>query len=103
MRTVEGLLRSNARLGISIERGTAAVPSDGRFHVVVDGVVVFSTRVEAAAVAEYDEIHAARKQGVTEQLRRERAAADIHAHRASAWASKTARDARKGGRGVGRK
>lgn len=41
--------------GVSLERATGHVPDDGRFHVVVQGVIVKSTRSLNAALKAYRE------------------------------------------------
>lgn len=40
---------------VAIKRGTTDVPDDGRYHVIVDGEIVLSTRVETAARIEFQE------------------------------------------------
>jgi hypothetical protein len=40
-------------IGLSIEQGTSSVPNDGRFHVVLDGNVVFSSRARSIALTRY--------------------------------------------------
>jgi hypothetical protein len=40
-------------IGLSVEQGTSSVPDDGRFHVVVDGRVVFSSKMRSAALTRY--------------------------------------------------
>ncbi|GAB3353154.1 hypothetical protein GCM10027300_19390 [Modestobacter lapidis] len=99
---MDGVMKADSKLGISLERASAQVPDDGRYHVVVDGEIVFSSRVEVAAVAEYEEVRDARRGPARERQRREQAVADLRAHRASSWSAKQTRDAKKGGRGVGR-
>jgi hypothetical protein len=46
----------DTKYGVSVQKGTSAVPDDGRYHVVVDGNIVLSTRVKSAAIAERVEI-----------------------------------------------
>lgn len=79
------------------------MPDDGRYHVFVDGEIVLSTRVEALAIAEFEEMVEQRRARRTELLRRELGDADFRAMRSASWAEKSGRDSRKGGRGVGRK
>jgi hypothetical protein len=43
-------------ISLSLEQGTSSVPDDGRFHVVVDGDVVFSSRARSAALNRYRSI-----------------------------------------------
>jgi hypothetical protein len=40
-------------VGISVERGTAAVPDDGQFHVIAEGKIVFSHKSRPRALAQY--------------------------------------------------
>ncbi len=40
-------------MGISVERGTAAVPDDGQFHVIAEGKIVFSHISRARALTQY--------------------------------------------------
>lgn len=100
---MSGWTKSDPKHGVAIHRGTDEVPADGRYHVIVDGKIVLSTRVEAAALIEYEERREERKPGGREQLQREREAADLRSHRSESWAAKSTRDARKGGRGIGRR
>lgn len=44
------------RLGLSLERGTEDVPDDGRFHVVRDGTVVYTSEKEKDALRHYREL-----------------------------------------------
>ena len=41
------------RIGLSIERGTDAVPDDGEYHVLLEGQHVFASQSEKEALAEY--------------------------------------------------
>lgn len=93
----------NRSRGLSVERGTKDVPADGRYHVVADGEIVLSTKVEAAALAEYEDLKSNRQSEGQKRLQRESEAADVRAHQRDAWAAKATRDGRKGGRGVGRR
>ncbi len=99
---MEGVIKSDPRHGLSVEYASARVPDDGRYHVVVDGAIIFSSRVEAAAVTQYEEVRAARRAPSLERQRRERAAADFRDHRSTTWSDKQGRDVKKGGRGIGR-
>ena len=94
---------SDSKYGVSIRRGTPSAPDEGKFHVVVDGVVVLSTGVEALAVAEFEEVLEQRRTRRDQLLREQRGEADFHAMRRSTWADKSRRDSKKGGRGIGRK
>ena len=95
-------VRAALKYGLSVEKGTDRVPNDGRYHFLVDGEIVLSTTVEALALAEMEEVKAARQAPGRELLRRERAARDVGAFRADNWAEKQGRDQKKGGRGIGR-
>ncbi|MBI4318285.1 MAG: hypothetical protein HY675_07335 [Chloroflexi bacterium] len=44
---------------LSLERATENVPDDGRFHLIVNGVVVKSFRFEKAAQTEYQALRKA--------------------------------------------
>jgi hypothetical protein len=96
-------VRAALKYGLSVEKGTDRVPDDGRYHFLVDGEIVLSTTVEALALAEMEEVKAARQAPGRELLQRERAALDVHAFRAANYAEKQGRDQRKGGRGIGRR
>ena len=95
-------VREALKYGLSVEKGTDRVPDDGRYHFLIDGEVVLSTTVEALALAEMEEVKAARQAEGRDLLRREMAAADVSAFRAGTWADKQSRDQKKGGRGIGR-
>lgn len=97
-----GWEKTDERNGLSVQKGTPHVPSDGRYHLLVDGKIVLSTKVESLALLEFEERRAARRQTLMEGLRQEKSAMDVQRHRASTWKAKSARDGKKGGRGVGR-
>ncbi len=95
-------------IGLSIERGTDSVPNDGRFHVVVDGQVVFSSRREATALAHYRGLRddLLRNAGVVptatdpeETRRRERQFYDFQAVMSESMRQRTMRAKRRGGKG----
>lgn len=100
---MSGWERVDAKYGVSVQRGTADVPDDGRYHVVVDGEIVLSTRVEAAAIAEFDDLREQRRAPARELLRKEVGDAAFRAMRSAGWAEKSQRDSRRGGRSVGRR
>jgi hypothetical protein len=100
---VTGWEKADAKYGVSIQRGTSLVPNDGRYHVVVDGQIVLSTNVEAAAIAEFDEVREQRRAPLRKRLREERAEAAYRSMRDAFWDKKVTRDSRKGGRSVGRR
>ncbi|WP_131820952.1 hypothetical protein [Mycobacterium intracellulare] len=99
---MSGWERVDRKFGVSIERGTSAVPDDDRYHVVVDGEIVLSTRVEALAIAEFEEIREQRRAPGMKRLREERGEAAYHSMKNAMWDRKATRAARKGGR-TGRK
>ncbi|SRR6266536_3400242 len=41
------------RIGLSIERGTEAVPNDGRFYVLLNGQIVYTSVSKASALTDY--------------------------------------------------
>jgi hypothetical protein len=92
----------NSRYGVSIQKGTSSVPDDGRYHVVADGEIVLSTGVEAAAIAEFDDIRDQRRLARSKRLRDELGDNAFRLMRSESWAEKSRRDSRRGGRGVGR-
>ncbi|APE16757.1 hypothetical protein BOH72_17430 [Mycobacterium sp. WY10] len=94
---------TDAKYGISIQRGTPQVPDDDRYHVIVDGAIVLSTRVEAAAIAEFDELREQRRAPSRELLRQEVGDAAFRSMRSAGWAEKSQRDSQRGGRGIGRR
>jgi hypothetical protein len=100
---VTGWEKVDDKHGVSIQRGTSAVPDDGRYHVVLDGEIVLSTNVEAYAIAEFDEIREQRRAPGRKLLREELGDAAFRSMRSAGWAEKNHRDSRKGGRGVGRR
>lgn len=96
-------VRAAMKYGLSVEKGTDRVPNDGMYYVLVDGEIVLSTPVEALALAEMEEVKAARQAQGRELLQREMAAFDVRAFRAANYAEKQGRDQRRGGRGIGRR
>jgi hypothetical protein len=89
--------------------GTDAVPDDGRFHVLVDGVSVLSTASKAKALSKYREIREQLGEGRDvgqrpdpgELLRRLKADAEITAVLAASSRAKRANATLRRG-GVGR-
>ena len=63
-------VREALKYGLSVEKGADRVPDDGRYHFFVDGEIVLSTTVEALALAEMEEVKAARQGESRELLRR---------------------------------
>jgi hypothetical protein len=98
--------KRHPRYPLSIEQGTAAVPNDGQYHVVVDGQVMLSTRVFDLAKITFDEQKeelriAAGDPDPREILRRESGMRDVSALRAesSTLQSRKSRRGGPGGRG----
>jgi hypothetical protein len=99
--------KRHPRYPLSIEQGTATVPDDGQYHVVVNGQIVLSTRVFDLAKITFDEqkeeLRIARGDpDPREILRKESASRDVgslRAHSAALQAKKTSRRGGKGGRG----
>lgn len=98
-----GWEQTDTKHSVSIQRDTPAVPADGKYHVLVDGEIVLSTSVEAAAIAEFEDVVEQRRAHSKELLRKELGDADYRSMRSASWSEKSGRDSRKGGRGVGRK
>lgn len=95
-------------IGLSIEQGTSSVPDDDRFHVVVDGDVVFSSRAKSAALTRYRNLRddLLRKAGIErrpsdpeETKRREREFYDFQAVMFESMRQRTMNAKRKGGKG----
>lgn len=95
-------------IGRSIEQGTSSVPNDGRFHVVVDGNVVFSSRAKSTALTRYRSLRddLLRKAGIEqrrpdpeETKRREREFYDLQAVMSESTRQRTISAKRKGGKG----
>jgi hypothetical protein len=95
---VAGWQKADSKYGVSIEKGTSGVPDDGKYHVVVDGEIVLSTRVEAAAIAEFEEVREQRRASQRKLLREERGNAAFRLMMIESRAEKFRRDSRKGGR-----
>lgn len=91
--------KADERHNVSLERGTDGVPHDGRFHLVVDGTVVYSTRVEASAVIEYEEVRDARREAALAVLHREQGYFDAQRLRSESSGRQAAAARRKGGKG----
>lgn len=91
--------------GLSVERGTAAVPPDGCFHVLLRGEELLTTKSEREALAKYrqlrDEFAPAPDLGVDVPgaLRRHLAQAEADRFLAQSSREKRARATRKGGKG----
>jgi hypothetical protein len=93
--------KSDAKYGIAVKKGTNDVPNDGRFHVIVDGGIVASTSVEAAALIEYHEQREARMAKGRQRLEAERIHNDAQRFKNDVLGDKAARKSKQGGRGKG--
>lgn len=91
--------KSKPRLGVSLEKGTPDVPDDGKYYVIVDGVVVCSTPVLALAEIEYAENVEARNKGARDLLAKEQAYYTMQALRSDSFARRASNARKKGGRG----
>src|SRR5262249_16174331 len=96
---VTGVLRARPKLGLSLERGTPGVPADDRYHVVVDGSVVHSTRVLTSAEIVFDELAEARSAEARRGREREQAHYTRQAVRSASSARRAAQARKTGGRG----
>ena len=96
------------RVRLSIEQGTDAAPDDGRFHILMDNEIVFSSKTKAFALAKYRQLRDGllREAGVEEQRpdpeeikRREREFYEFQAVMAESMRQRTLKAKRKGGKG----
>jgi hypothetical protein len=92
-------------LGLSLERGTKDVPDDGRFHVVIDGTVAYSSDSKKDALSEYrllrDRLLPPTKTAIDVRriLEKEVGEREIDQFLADSTRMKRARALRKGGKG----
>ena len=95
-------------IGLSIEQGTDSVPDDGRYHVVVGGDVVFSSKAKSAALRRYRSVRDEflQKSGIERKIpnpeetrRRERQFYDFEAVMSESMRQRTMNAKRKGGKG----
>jgi len=92
-------------IGLSLERGTENVPSDDRFHVILDGEELLSSHSQMKALAEYRRIRDAiggtqsNNVDVREALRKKLAESEADRFLAQSSREKRARALFKGGRG----
>lgn len=97
------------KLGLSIQRGTDAVPADGQYHVILSDEIIHSSRSEKQALEYYRSKRDELLQTVgpvgdappdqDDVLRRIRTEGDIYAVRADAFQRREGLSNRKGGRG----
>jgi hypothetical protein len=95
-------------IGLSIEQGTGSVPDDGRYHVVVGGDVVFSSKARSTALGRYRSLrdNLLRKAGIERKVadpeqtrRRERQFYEFQAVMSESMRRRAANAKRKGGKG----
>jgi len=95
-------------VGLSIEYGTRSVPDDGRFHVLIDSEIVFSSKTKSVALAHYRQLRDGllREAGIEQQRpdpqetkRRERAFYEFRAVMTESMRQRTLKAKRKGGKG----
>ncbi|MGH8894161.1 MAG: hypothetical protein ACRDWY_12800 [Actinomycetes bacterium] len=91
--------REKPKFGLSLQRGTPDVPDDARYHLLVDGEIVYSTSVLASAEIEYEEVLAARSAPARDILAKERAHFAIESVRSDSFARRAASARKQGGRG----
>ena len=95
--------KRDARYPLAIEQGTATVPADGKFHVVVNNKIVLSTKVLDYAILTFKEKREELRisegdPDPTVLLARERANREVRAMRGEAVGGRERRN-RGGGRG----
>ncbi len=95
-------------IGLSIEQATGSVPDDGRFHVAVEGDIVFSSKSKSAALVHYRRLRddLLRKSGIENRVadpeetkRREREFYDFAAVMSESMRQRTLKAKRRGGKG----
>lgn len=91
----------DAKHGVAVRRGTPDVPADGRFHVLVDDQVVYSTAVEAAALIAFEEAREPRMAEGRRRLEAERGFRDAQSFRNEVLGEKAGKKSKQGGRGKG--
>jgi hypothetical protein len=98
--------KRHPRYPLSIEQGTATVPDDDQYHVVVNGQIVLSTRVFDLSKITFDEQReelriAAGDPDPREIIRKESGARDVRALRAESTILQSKRSRRGGPGGTG--
>jgi hypothetical protein len=97
--------KRHPRYSLSIEQGTPAVPDNDEYHVIVNGIVILSTRVLELAKITYEEQReelriAAGDPDPRDIIRKESAGRDVRALRAEGIAQRFRKDrGGPGGRG----
>jgi hypothetical protein len=96
------------RVRLSIEQGTRSVPDDGRFHILIDSEIVFSSKTRSVALARYRQLRddLLREAGIEQQRpdpeetkRREREFYEFRAVMTESMRQRTLKAKRKGGKG----
>ena len=96
------------RVRLSIEQGTGSVPDDGRFHILIDSEIVFSSKTKSVALARYRQLRDGllREAGIEQQRpdpeetkRREREFYEFWAVMTESMRQRTLKAKRKGGKG----
>lgn len=83
---------------VALKRGTEDVPNDGRYHVIVDGEIILSTRVEYAARLEFQEQRELRMAAGRRQLAAESAYRDARQFKNDVLKGKANRKIKQGSR-----
>jgi hypothetical protein len=95
-------------IGLSLEQGTGAVPDDGRFHILIEGEIVFSCKARSTALSRYRELRDGllsesdveqRVPDPAETRRREREFYDFQAVKYESQRERALNAKRKGGKG----
>ena len=98
-------VRAVKYLGVSVERGTAAVPDDDRYHVMYEGAIRYSSGNWTLAEANFDllveDVQAAHpeRKNPRQMLAKEQAFRDILAVRGEGWRRARSQADAKGGKG----
>jgi hypothetical protein len=107
-RRVEMFKQELSAIGLSIEQGTNSVPDDDRYHIVVAGEIVFSSKAKSAALSYYRSLRDEflQKAGIEPKIpnpeetrRRERQFYDFEAVLSESMRQRTMNAKRKGGKG----
>ena len=93
---VDRIEEIDRKRSLALKRGTPDVPNDGRFHVIQDGEVVFSTRVESAARIDFQERREVRMSDSRAKLAAEAADQDARRFKNDVLSAKANRDVKMG-------
>jgi hypothetical protein len=97
-----------SKVGLSVEQGTASVPDNRRFYVLLEGEVIFDSPSKSAALARYRELRESllREAGIRPAApdpeatkRREREFYEMQAVRADSYKRREKKAQEKGGKG----